>query len=439
VGLATGLLPWINRVLDRDLAPSPLFLLPAGLAMLVIAAITAGVYPAWALTSFNLMHTLMGRLRANTRQLSFGRGLIVGQFTVAVGLTITTLIVARQLQYMRTSDPGFQREQVVGIRLGYQANSKLEVLKAELRKQNGVADVTSSMLRLGGTLSLNGVLYRSEDGQQLHGSFSIQDIAPNYLSFYGFKIKQGRNALPNVPNQYFVNEAFVRKAGWRHPVGQTIGYAWLPAGVVVGVVKDFHFNSLREQIEPAVMRVTDENWTFNELSVKVSAQDMPATLKRLEKTWGKLIHDQAFSYQFLDEHFDNLYRGDQQAGIIVGIMSGLAIFIACLGLFSLSAFTAQQRTKEIGVRKVLGASVASITALLARDFLKMVAVAILIACPVAWFVMEKWLQGFAYKVGIEWWMFAGAGALATTIALLTVGAQSIKAALANPVKSLRSE
>ena len=439
IGLAIGLLPWTNGVLDRDLAPSPLFLLPAGVAMLGIAAIAAGVYPAWVLTSFNLMQTLTGKLRANTRQLSFGRGLIVGQFTVAIGLTITTLIVARQLQYMQTSDPGFQREQVVGIRLGHQANGKLEVLKAELRKQNGVADVTASMHRLGGTLTLNGVIYRTEDGKQVHVSSSVQDIATNYLSFYGFKIKQGRNALPNVQHQYFVNEAFVRKVGWRHPVGQTVGYAWLPAGVVVGVVKDFHFNSLRERIEPAVMRVTDENWTFNELSVKVSAEDMPATLKRLQTTWGKLIHDQAFSYQFLDEHFDNLYRGDQQAGIIVGVMSGLAIFIACLGLFSLSAFTAQQRTKEIGVRKVLGASVASITALLAGDFLKMVAVAILIACPLAWYVMDKWLQSFAYKIDMEWWMFVMAGALAAAIALLTVGAQSIKAALANPVKSLRSE
>jgi putative ABC transport system permease protein len=439
IGLAIALMPWINGLLDRDLAPSPLFLLPAGVAMLGIAAITAGVYPAWVLTSFNLMHTLAGKLRANTRQLSFGRGLIVGQFTVAIGLTITTLIVARQLQYMQTSDPGFQREQVVGIQLGYQANNKLEVLKAELRKQNGVADVTASMHRLGGTLTLNGVLYRTEDGKRVHASSSVQDIAPNYLSFYGFKIKQGRNALPNVQHQYFVNEAFVRKVGWRHPVGQTIGYAWLPAGVVVGVVKDFHFNSLRERIEPVVMRVTDENWTFNELSVKVSAEDMPATLQRLESTWGKLIHDQAFSYQFLDEHFDNLYRGDQQAGIIVGMVSGLAIFIACLGLFSLSAFTAQQRTKEIGVRKVLGASVASITALLAGDFLKMVAVAILIACPLAWYVMDKWLQSFAYKIDMEWWLFVLAGALATSIAMLTVGAQSIKAAVANPVKSLRSE
>jgi putative ABC transport system permease protein len=439
IGLAIGLLPWINGVLDRDLAPSPLFLLPAGAAMLGVAAITAGVYPAWVLTSFNLTQTLLGKLRANTRQLSFGRGLIVGQFTIAIGLTITTLIVARQLQYMRTSDPGFQREQVVGIRLGYQANSKLEVLKAELRKQNGVTDVTASMLRLGGTMMLNGVIYRTEDGKQVHVSSSVHDIAPNYLSFYGFKIKRGRNALPNVPHQYFVNEAFVRKAGWRNPVGQTIGYAWLPAGVVVGVVKDFHFNSLREGIEPAVMRVTDENWTFTELSIKVAAGDMPATLQRLQTTWGKLVHDQAFSYQFLDEHFDSLYRGDQQAGIIVGVMSGLAIFIACLGLFSLSAYTAQQRTKEIGIRKVLGASVGGITALLAGVFLKMVAVAMLIACPLAWYVMNKWLQSFAYKISMEWWMFAGAGALAATIALLTVGAQSIRAAVANPVKSLRSE
>jgi putative ABC transport system permease protein len=187
------------------------------------------------------------------------------------------------------------------------------------------------------------------------------------------------------------------------------------------------------------MRVTDENWTFNELSIKVSAEDMPATLRRLEATWGKLVHDQAFSYQFLDEHFDSLYRGDQQAGIIVGVMSSLAIFIACLGLFSLSAYTAQQRTKEIGIRKVLGASVGGITALLAGDFLKMVAVAILIACPLAWYAMDKWLQSFAYRIDMEWWMFAGAGALTTTIALLTVGAQSIRAAIANPVKSLRSE
>jgi putative ABC transport system permease protein len=437
--LAIGSLPWINRVLDRDLAPSPLFLLPAGAAMLGIAAITAGIYPAWVLTSFNLTHTLMGKLRASTRRLSFGRELIVGQFTIAIGLTITTLIVARQLQYMRTSDPGFQREQVVAIGLGYQANSKLEVLKAELRRQKGVTDVTASMLRLGGTLMLNGVIYRTEDGKQVHVTSSVQDIAPNYLTFYGFKIKQGRHALPNVQRQYFVNEAFVRKVGWRHPVGQTVGYAWLPAGVVVGVVKDFHFNSLRERIEPAVMRVTDENWTFNELSIKVSAEDMPATLRRLEATWGKLVHDQAFSYQFLDEHFDSLYRGDQQAGIIVGVMSGLAIFIACLGLFSLSAYTAQQRTKEIGIRKVLGASVGGITALLAGDFLKMVAVAILIACPLAWYAMDKWLQSFAYRIDMEWWMFAGAGALTTTIALLTVGAQSIRAAIANPVKSLRSE
>jgi putative ABC transport system permease protein len=439
IGLATGLLPWVNQVLDRNLAPSPLFLLPAGLGMLIIAALCAGVYPAWALTSFNLVQTLMGKLRANTRQLSFGKGLVVGQFAIAIGLTITTIVVARQLHYMRTSNPGFQRDQVIGIRLGHQANGKLEILKAELLKQPGVTDVTASAFRLGGTLNLNGVRYRTSDGKHASGSFSIQDIAPNYLSFYGFKLKQGRQALPNVQHQYFVNEAFVRKAGWQRPIGQPIAYAWLPDGVVAGVIKDFHFNTLREQIEPAVMRVTDESWMINELSVKIAANDVPATLQRLDNTWRALINDQTFSYQFLDQHFDNLYRADQQAGIIVGVVSGLAVLIACLGLFSLSAYSARQRTKEIGVRKVLGASVASITVLLTVDFLKMVVLAIVVASPVAWYAMNKWLQSFAYKVSIEWWMFVLAGVLATAIALLTVGVQGIKAALMNPVESLRNE
>jgi putative ABC transport system permease protein len=441
VGLAVGLLPYVNHLLDRDLLLSPLHLLPIALGMLLVAAVTAGGYPAWVLTSFNLVQTLLGKLRVNHRQASFGKGLIVGQFTIAIGLTIATLVVARQLQYMRTSDPGFQREQIVSIPLSYQANAKLAALKAELLRQQGVTDVTASAVRLGGTFSLNGVRYRTADGQQATGSFSIQDIAPNYLSFYGFKIAQGRPALPNAQNQYVVNEAFVRKVGWRKPVGQTIGYAWLPDGVVAGVIRDFHFNTLREQIEPVVMRVPNpgETWSMNELSIKVAAQDLPATLKRLETTWGKLINDQTFNYQFLDQHFDNLYRADQQASIIVGVISGLAVLIACMGLFGLSAFSAQQRTKEIGVRKVLGASVVSITALLAGDFLKLVLIAIVIASPIAWWAMSRWLQVFAYRIDIEWWVFVAAGGVAIGISLLTVSFQSVKAALMNPVKSLRSE
>jgi len=263
-------------------------------------------------------------------------------------------------------------------------------------------------------------------------------IDKDFIPFFKMQMKEGNGFTGAVADSvhFILNETAVKTARIKNPIGKRFKL-WETEGTIIGVVKDFHFASMREKIEPAVFYYRPDS--YGRLYVKTNGRDAPKAIAALEKVWKKYNADFPFNYTFLDEAFNNLYKSDQRQGLLFNIFAAIAILISCLGLFGLAAYTAQVRTREIGVRKVLGASVAGIIRLLAVDFIRLVFVAIVIAVPVAWYVMNKWLQDFAYKVNIGWTVFFIAGVSAVLIAILTISFQSIKAALANPVKSLRTE
>jgi putative ABC transport system permease protein len=268
-------------------------------------------------------------------------------------------------------------------------------------------------------------------------------VDENYIPTLGMQMASGRNFSKDFPSDssgIIINQAAVRSYGWKdNPIGHTVVHR--EDGVntayhVVGVVKDFNFRSLHEQITPLAMTMGPD---YNNIIVRANTKDVAGLLSSVHNYWDAATKESAFSYSFLDQRFDNTYKAEQNIGLILGIFAGLTIFVACLGLFGLATFTAAQRFKEIGIRKVLGADVKGLVALLSKDFLKLVGIAIVIAAPVAWWVMNRWLQDFSYRTTISWWIFGAAALLSLLIALLTIGSQAIRAATANPIKSLRTE
>ena len=302
---------------------------------------------------------------------------------------------------------------------------------------------TSGFLPAGPTNGNNFFAYSDNNKNQMIKNLCY-DVDENYIPTLGMTMTKGRNFSKEYRSDstaIIVNESAVRAFGWKdNPLEHTITHAE-NNGVtttfhVIGVVKDFNFRSLHEQITPLLMKLGPD---YNNFIVKIRTKDVKELLSTLQHHWSAMTSESAFSYSFLDQRFDNTYRSEQNIGLIMGIFAGLTIFVACLGLFGLATFTAAQRVKEIGIRKVLGADVTGLVALLSKDFLKLVGIAFLVAAPVAWWAMNRWLQDFAYRITMSWWIFAGAAFLSLLVALLTIGSQALKAAMANPVKSLRSE
>jgi putative ABC transport system permease protein len=328
------------------------------------------------------------------------------------------------------------------------ANQKYDALKQELLKNTAITGVTGSGQRLGNNFHQSSARFKSDSGMRdLTTSQVLVDY--NYLSFYNIQLLEGRNfseARGDNGRGYIINESMAKELLKDKPgtplkslIGKGYAIGWEDSlGSIIGIAKDFNFNSLHHKVETLTMEVRKE-WGYDEMSVRIDGSRTNEALAYMEGLWSKMVPDLFFDYTFLDEHFARMYQSDKQVSVVMSILAGLAIFIACLGLFGLATFTAQRRTKEIGIRKVVGASVFQITALLSKDFLKLVLIAFLIATPVAWFAMNKWLEDFAYRINISVWIFIWAGICALLIALLTISYQSIKAAIANPVKSLRSE
>lgn len=378
---------------------------------------------------------------ASGRKATLRNVLVVTQFAIAIALIVGTTLTVQQFRFMRDRNPGFQRDQIVLLQMNGTSNKKYELLKEEFLRNPAVLAVTASGQRLGNNIHQNSARTRG-DSAEIRLSPSHLHVARNFIEFYGLEMVAGRAFSEQIPTDkrfaYIVNEALVKDLGWDEPIGKQFGVSWEDTlGTVIGVVKDFNFNSLHYKIQPLYM--SSQNWGYDEMSVKISPQNVSAALKHLEKIWNEHVPDRPFQYIFLDEHFAALYLSDKQVSQIVGIIAGLAIFTACLGLFGLAAITTEQRTKEIGIRKVLGASLPNLIALLAQNFARLVLFAFLIAAPVAYIIMQSWLQNFVYRVEIGWWVFLLAGGSALVIALATVSAHAIKAALANPVEALRYE
>jgi len=442
-------LPYINHLSERDIS-LPIFhnlgFIAAILGGTILVGIISGIYPAIYLSSFQAVKVLKGSVQVGKNKSGLRNVLVVTQFASAVFLMIATIFVLKQLNYMQKQDPGYNRDQVVNIPVDGVTTKKYDLFKSELSGSSLIQGVTGSQDILGSHMDQTGVQFTPANGPQVQLGTTLIVVDNNYLNFYKMKLVAGNYFSSDKAingRQYIINEALAKELLKDHPkasfsslIGDKFGLDSL--GVITGVAKDFNFNSLHYKIEPVVL-YSQNQWGFRDISVKINGGQTSAALAFIKSKWQSLYPDYPFEYQFLDDHFNEVYKADNQVSQIVGILAGLTIFISCLGLFGLASYSAEKRIKEIGVRKVLGASVQNIVLLLASNFLRLVFIAIIIAIPIAWYAMHRWLQDFAYRINIQWWVFVLAGAAAVTIAFVTVSFQSIKAAVANPVKSLRSE
>lgn len=444
------LLPYVSNLSQRDIS-FPLFREPGLLLLIisgtVIVGAVSGLYPAGYLSSFQPTVVLKGSPQTGRNKSIFRNVLVVGQFSAAIFLMIATVFALRQLRFMQDKDPGFNREQVMVISLNGRTYEKYDALKQQLLSNSLITGVTASQQRLGNNLHQAGVRFYG-DGPMRQLTSSQVVVDPDYLDVYKIPLVAGRNFLKQGENAkaYIINESLAKELLKDHPkasveslIGKRFGFPWGDSSaVIVGVSKDFNFNSLHHKIETLCI-YNQKEWGFDEISVRVNGAKTSEAVAHVESTWKTMFPENPFEYVFLDDHFNTLYQADMQVSEIVGSLATLAIIISCLGLFGLASYSAERRIKEIGIRKVLGATVRNLVSMLSRDFIKLVLLANLIAWPIAWYALDRWLSDFAYRINIQWWVFIAAGVAALLIALLTVSFQAAKAALTNPVKSLRTE
>ena len=447
------LLPAFNLVSGKQIILSfaaDKFLLLYFLLMALITGFIAGSYPAFYLSSFNPVKVLKGKLTNSLAVVSIRKGLVVFQFIISVVLIIASVVIARQMNYMRTADLGFAKDQQIVIPLRTNDSKAVySALKNETKSSAKIISVGASAYYPGIANPSDASFYR--DGQSMNDAkhTRINYVDEDFLRTLDIKAASGRlfsaQFKSDTGNRIIVNETAIKELGFATPqkaIGQNIHYDLRGKQYsfqVVGVLKDFHYEDLHLPVTPYGFQLVDDKSQYNYLIVHAKAGNMAPVLKMIENVWHKYDKNDPFEYNFLDEQFQKNYETDNRLAAIVGYFTVIAIVISCLGLFGLAAFSAEQRTKEIGVRKVLGASVSTIVSLLSVDFLKLIIVSIIIASPIAWWAMNKWLQGFAYRKSIDWTIFAYTTIIAIIIGILTIGSQALKAAVANPVKSLRSE
>ncbi|RFM26319.1 ABC transporter permease [Deminuibacter soli] len=396
----------------------------------------SSIYPAILLSSFEPLKALKGKISARIGDVLFRKILVVTQFAVSVILITGTFIISKQLAYIHNKQLGFDKTNVFALYMRGM-NQHYDAVKADLLKQPGVLDVTRAMDNV---VDLNNQTGDNAwDGKGPTETMMMYPLAidHNFIPFFNMQLLEGKNfsGTPGDSTHFILNETAVRNAGIKSPIGKRFRL-WKTEGTIIGVVKDFHFASLKEKIEPSIFFYSPSSASF--LYVKTNGTGATAAIAAVEQQWKQYNAKYPFQYAFLDETFNKLYSNEQRTGSLFQVFAGIAILISCLGLFGLAAYTAQVRTREIGVRKVLGATVTMIVQLLVKDFIQLVLLAIVIATPVAWYIMHNWLHHFAYQTNISWVVFLISGAIAVFIAIATIGFQSVKAALANPARSLKT-
>jgi putative ABC transport system permease protein len=437
-------LPAFNRIAGKqlDLSMQPLL---AFIALGVLVGIVAGIYPAFYLSSFKPIAVLKGRLTGNNKSFGLRSSLVVFQFFISVALIIATMVVYRQMKFIQNKDLGYNKDQLITIPNSYVLGQHAEVFRQQLLQDPRIVNATMSWYKPAGPSNYNNALAYPQGNDNLIVNGIDYHVDEQYISTFGMQMVAGRNfskELATDSSGIILNETAVKALGWNNntAIGKTVIRQNSDKGNnfpfhVIGVVKNFNFRSLHESISPLFMTLQPENG----LIFKIRTTDVAGLIATMKKQWDAFNTEEPFTYNFIDDLYNKTYSAEQKTGTILNIFSVLTIFVACLGLFGLATYTSEQRTKEIGIRKVLGASVSQVTQMLSKEFIKLVLIASLIAFPVAWWAMNKWLQSFAYRITINWWIFALAGVMAILIAVLTVSFQAIKAAIANPVQSLRSE
>lgn len=443
-------IPWLNKVSGQDLSFNTL-LRPGIITVLLlipfVVGILAGIYPALFMSSFQPVKTLKGLFKVGGSSISFRKVLVVAQFSIGIILIITTVIVFEQLHFIQKKSLGFDKERVVTMAYTTEVGRQYESFRNELLQNSAFRSMTrSSRIPTGRLLDNMGASTISGDSLRPVVT-DIKYVASDhdFTSTFGIPMMAGRyfsREYGTDTASFVINESSVKALGWKN-VNEAIGRDFKygnQKGHIIGVINDFHFESMHQAIVPMIMLMFPASQpNFNNLSIKITGNDIAPALTYLEKTWKKYFPETPVDYTFLDENFDMLYQAEQRQATLFTTFACIAIFIACLGLFGLSAFAISQRVKEIGIRKVLGANVSTIVALLSKDFLKLVGFAALLAFPVAWYFMRNWLQDFAYRISMPWWVFIVAGIAAALIALITISFQAIKAAIKNPITSLRTE
>ncbi|MEO6187327.1 MAG: ABC transporter permease [Ginsengibacter sp.] len=447
--IAWLLLPYFNQLAGKDIFVSALFQPKMWLslvALMIVVGLLAGSYPAFFLSSFQPIDVLKGKLANGFKRSWLRNSLVVFQFAISIILIFGTVVIYNQLNYVHNKDIGFNRNQVITINHTDALKDQATTFRNELLQISGVQDATMT-----GYLPVN--YYRNSNtyftSPALDPTTGINmqswTVDENYIPTLDLKILQGRNFSPQFSTDstgIIINEAAAKFLATKDLLNKKI---YTPKEMnskvqldyhIIGIIKNFNFSSLRDVVTPLALFLGKSS---GNISVRIDSKDIPNIIAQVKNKWQAMAPSKPFDYTFMDEDFNKLYTTEQRMGQIFITFALLAILIACLGLFGLVTYAAEQRTKEIGIRKVLGANVAGIVQMIARDFLKLVVIASLIAFPVAWWAMNKWLQGFAYRINIQWWIFVLAGVIAMLIALITVSLQSIKAAMANPVRSLRTE
>ncbi|HEY5326187.1 MAG TPA: FtsX-like permease family protein, partial [Mucilaginibacter sp.] len=448
---AVALLPAFNRLAGKTIVISAQtfgWLVPVLLFIVLVVGALAGSYPAFFLSAFRPVDVLKGKLSTGFKGGGLRSFLVVFQFSISIFLIVGTLVIYNQLKYIQTKDLGYNRSQVLIVQNTFELNNLANVFKREVKQLPGVVNATLTGFLPTSKWKNTSIFFKDASFDQKKALFpQTWEVDEDYIKTLDMKMALGRsfsNGMLTDSSGIILNEAAAKFLGIKDPLNKPLyrsnggkqDISNSRAYHIIGVVKDFNFSSLRDVVSPVVLVMAHNTGA---LSVRVDTKNLPALLSQIQDRWNRLSPNVKMNFSFMDQDFDASYRVEQRVGTIFIVFTSLAIIIACLGLFGLAAYAAEQRTKEIGIRKVLGASVSTIVGMLSMDFIKLVLISILIATPIAWWAMNKWLEDFAYRVNIQWYILAFAGVLAILIAFITISFQSIKAALSNPVESLRSE